>query len=36
LEAIAQNARSAIRAFREGKARHGTVDDLQQDLAGEA
>ena len=32
---IARNAHSAIQAFREGTARHGTVGDLRQDLAGE-
>ncbi len=32
---IAENARSAVRAFREGKASYGTVDDLRRDLAGD-
>ncbi|HEX7551701.1 MAG TPA: hypothetical protein VF579_14125 [Candidatus Methylomirabilis sp.] len=30
---IAENVRSAVRAFREGKARYGTVSDLCRDLA---
>ena len=30
---IAENARSAVRACREGKARYGTVSDLRRDVA---
>ena len=30
---IAENARSVVQAFKEGKARYGTVSDLRRDLA---
>ena len=30
---IAENARCAVRAFREKRARYGTPDDLRRDLA---
>ena len=30
---IAENARSTLRAFREGSAQCGTIDDLRRDLA---
>ena len=30
---IAENARTTMRAFREGRARYGTVSDLRRDLA---
>ncbi len=33
---IARNARATIQAFREGRARYGTVDDLRRDLQSEA
>lgn len=29
---IARNARATVQAFREGRARYGTVDDLRHDL----
>ncbi len=29
---IARNARATVQAFREGRARYGTVDDLRRDL----
>ena len=32
---IARNARATLQAFREGRARYGTIDDLRRDL-GEA
>jgi hypothetical protein len=32
---IAQNARATVQAFREGRARYGTAEDLQRDLANE-
>ena len=32
---IAQNARTTVQAFREGRARYGTVEDLRRDLANE-
>jgi hypothetical protein len=32
---IAQNARATVQAFREGRARYGTVEDLRRDLANE-
>jgi hypothetical protein len=33
---IARNARATVQAFREGRARYGTVDDLRRDLLSEA
>lgn len=30
---IAENARHAVQAFREGRAQDGTIDDLRRDLA---
>jgi hypothetical protein len=33
---IARNARATVQAFREGRARYGTVDDLRRDLLDEA
>lgn len=30
---IAENARHAVQAFREGRAQCGTIDDLRRDLA---
>jgi len=32
---MARNARATIQAFREGRARDGTVDDLRRDLLNE-
>lgn len=32
---IARNARATVQAFREGRARYGTVDDLRRDLLDE-
>ncbi len=32
---IAQNARAAVQAFRDGRAQYGTVEDLRRDLTGE-
>jgi deoxyribodipyrimidine photolyase len=32
---IAENARQAVQAVREGKTHYGTVDDLQRDLLSE-
>jgi hypothetical protein len=32
---IAQNARAAVQAFKEGRAQYGSLDDLRRDLAGE-
>jgi hypothetical protein len=32
---IARNARATLRAFREGRAAYGTVDDLRRELLGE-
>jgi hypothetical protein len=32
---IARNAKSTVQAFREGRARYGTVDDLRRDLLDE-
>ena len=32
---IAENARATVKAFREGRARYGTVEDLRRDLATE-
>ena len=32
---IAENARRAVQAFRDGGARYGTPDDLRRDLAGD-
>ncbi len=32
---IARNARSTVQAFREGRARYGTIDDLRRDLLDE-
>ena len=29
---IARNARATLQAFREGRARYGTIDDLRRDL----
>jgi len=31
---IAENARSTVRAFKEGKAQYGTVQDLRDDVLG--
>ena len=33
---IARNARATVQAFREGRARCGTVDDLRRDLLDES
>lgn len=33
---IARNARTTVQAFREGRARYGTMDDLRRDLMSEA
>ena len=33
---IARNARATVQAFREGRARYGTVDDVRRDLLSEA
>jgi len=33
---IAGNARTTLQAFREGRARYGTVDDLRRDLLDES
>ncbi len=33
---IARNARATVQAFREGRARYGTVDDLRRDLLDES
>ena len=33
---IARNARATVQAFREGRARYGTLDDLRRDLLDEA
>ena len=33
---IARNARATIQAFREGRARCGTIDDLRRDLLDES
>jgi len=35
-EEIAGNAKATLEAFREGRARDGTVDDLQRDLLSES
>ena len=32
---IAENAREAVQAVREGRAKYGTVEDLKKDLLGE-
>ena len=34
-EEIAANAREAVQAVREGRAKYGTVEDLKKDLLGE-
>lgn len=35
-EEIARNAKATLEAFREGRARDGTVDDLRRDLLAES